>query len=132
MKRWLRLAGLVPVIALGLASRLRPIGWVWYDHHLGDVLYAVAAYLALGFLMPRLPRHWLAGLAMGACWGVEGLKATGLSAELERMLPGCRWVLGTTFAGSNLVWYAVGVVGVILVEIAVGRIIMISQKSAVR
>jgi hypothetical protein len=46
---------LLLVLALGLASRLAPIGWPLYDHSLGDVLYAVAAYLALALVRPRWP-----------------------------------------------------------------------------
>ena len=44
------LAAMLIAIALGIVSRLYPIGWLFYDKSLGDVLYAVAAYL------PHRPR----------------------------------------------------------------------------
>jgi hypothetical protein len=47
------LLALIAVVALGLFSRLRPIGWSLYDKSLGDILYAVAAYLALALLLYR-------------------------------------------------------------------------------
>jgi hypothetical protein len=128
MKRWIRLGGVVPVIGLGLLSRLRPIGWVWYDHHLGESLYAVAAYLGLGFLLPRLPRLGLAALALALCWAVEGVKATGLSGDLERHLPGSRWLLGTTFGWTHFLWYLLGITGVLLLEEAAVRLVRLSKQ----
>ena len=41
------LAALGVTVALGLLSRLRPLGWFVYDKSLGDALYAIAAYLVL-------------------------------------------------------------------------------------
>ena len=40
------LSALAVTVVLGLASRLYPVGWFLWDRVLGEVLYAVAAYLA--------------------------------------------------------------------------------------
>src|ERR1700730_14308530 len=49
-----RLGALGITISLGLMSRLCPIGWPLYDKSLGDVLYAVAAYLFLALVLFRV------------------------------------------------------------------------------
>ncbi len=106
MNRWIRLASLLPVVVLGLMSRLRPCGWEWYDHHLGDGLYAVAAFLMLGFLLPRLGRPGLAALALGLCWAVEGLKGTGPPTSTADSP--IRWLLERPSPGPHLFWYFLG------------------------
>ncbi len=40
-----RILALGATILLGILSRRHPIGWPAYDKSLGNVLYAVAAYL---------------------------------------------------------------------------------------
>ena len=49
------LTALATVVALGLVSRLYPMGVRWFDKDLGDALYAVAAYLVLALACPRWP-----------------------------------------------------------------------------
>ncbi len=49
------LTALAVTVVLGILSRSRPIGWYPYDKSLGDLLYAVAAYLVLALLLPRRP-----------------------------------------------------------------------------
>lgn len=102
-------AALALTVALGLLSRLRPLGWSVYDKSLGDVLYAVAAYLALALLLSRRPSLLVAALALAACLGVEGLKLTGVPARYGNA-GAVRWLLGTTPSWHNVVCYAVGVV----------------------
>jgi hypothetical protein len=58
------LVALVLTIALGLLSRVRPIGLHMYDKSLGDSLYAIAAYLALALILPRRRPLVLASLAL--------------------------------------------------------------------
>ena len=57
-------------VVLGVLSRLCPLGW-WYDKSLGDVLYAVAAYLALALLFYRRPPALVAVPALAWCMAVE-------------------------------------------------------------
>lgn len=96
------------VIGVGLLSRLRPIGWSLFDKSLGDVLYAVAAYLALVGLWPRGPIVTVAAVATGACFAVEFLQLTDLNATLLTV-PVLRAFLGRGFQVHDLVCYVVGV-----------------------
>jgi hypothetical protein len=99
---------LAVTLALGLASRLRPIGWAVYDKSLGDVLYAAAAYLALALLLYRRPPALVAALALALCLAVESFQATGIPARYDHLLV-VRWLLGTTFAWHDVACYVVGV-----------------------
>jgi hypothetical protein len=103
------LLALAATVALGLASRLHPLGWFLYDRVLGEVLYAVAAYLVLAMLLVRRPPWFIAGMAFGCCLAVEFFKLTGIPAENQRVFL-VRWFLGMTFAWVNLGYYFSGVV----------------------
>jgi hypothetical protein len=103
------LLALAATVFLGLASRLHPLGWFLWDRVLGEVLYAVAAYLVLALLLVSRPPWLLAGLAFGGCLAVEVFKLTGLPAEHQRVFL-VRWFLGMTFAWVNLGYYCLGVV----------------------
>src|SRR4051812_27955726 len=98
---------LVVAIALGLLSRLRPIGWSRYDKSLGDALYAVAIYLVLA-LLTRRRAAVVAPFAAMVCLTIEGFQATGLPARWADFLP-VRWLLGTTFSWHDVLCYLVGV-----------------------
>jgi len=91
-------------------SRAAPLGWYVYDKSLGDVLYAVAAYLCLAVLLPRAPVGLVAGLAVVACLGVEFLKLSDVNTRLLTV-PVLRWFLGTSFSWHNIVCYALGSAG---------------------
>jgi Protein of unknown function (DUF2809) len=101
-------AALVVVIVLGIVSRAVPLDWSLYDKSLGDVLYALAAYLGLALLFPRLPSGAIAALAAVACLAVEFLQLTEINARLL-MVPVLRWFLGTTFSWHDVACYLVGV-----------------------
>jgi len=103
------LAVLVVVIALGVISRLRPIDVPLWDKWLGDVLYAVAAYLVLALIFPRWPAARLATAAFLFCVAVEFFKLTGIPAQCSHILL-VRWLLGVRFAWGDLACYLVGVV----------------------
>lgn len=83
-------------VALGLLSRSRSIGWYVYDKSLGDVAYAVAAYLTLVLLL-RWGAAFVAIMALLACLAVEMFKLTGIPARFGHI-----WfvpiVLGTGFS----------------------------------
>ena len=102
---------LVLTVALGLLSRLHPIGWFIYDKSLGDVLYAVAAYLTLALLLFRKRLALVALLALVLCLAVECFKTTGIPARFAQVsvIP---WFLGTTFAWHNLGCYFIGVLSI--------------------
>jgi len=103
------LFALAATVFLGLASRLHPMGWFLYDRVLGEVLYAVAAYLALAMLLVRRWPWLIAGKAFCCCLAVELFKLTGIPAENQRVFL-VRWFLGMTFAWVNLGYYFSGVV----------------------
>jgi hypothetical protein len=102
------LLALAATVVVGLASRLHPVGWYLYDRALGEVLYAVAAYLVLAMLLFRKPILLIAVLAWACCLAVELFKLTGIPAEYQRLLL-VRWFLGMTFSYLNLAYYFIGV-----------------------
>ena len=103
------LLALAATVVLGLASRLYPLGWFLYDRVLGEVLYAVAAYLALAMLLFRKPPLLIALIAFVCCLAVELFKLTGIPAEYQHVLL-VRWFLGMNFSVVNLGYYLIGVV----------------------
>ena len=103
------LLALAVTVALGLASRLHPVGWFLWDRVLGEVLYAVAAYLALAVFLFRKPPLFIALIAFACCLAVELFKLTGIPAENQRVFL-VRWFLGMTFSVVNLGYYFIGVV----------------------
>ena len=103
------LLAMVVTVALGLASRLYPTGWFLWDRVLGEVLYAVAAYLVWAMLLFRKPPWLIAVIAFGCCLAVELFKLTGIPAENQNVFF-VRWFLGMTFDAVNLVYYFTGAV----------------------
>jgi hypothetical protein len=103
------LLAMAVTVALGLASRLYPTGWFLWDRVLGEVLYAVAAYLVWAMLLARKPPSLIAVIAFACCLAVELFKLTGIPAEHQRVFL-VRWFLGMTFAWVNLGYYFIGVV----------------------
>jgi len=101
------LVALIATVALGLLSRLRPLGWSFYDKSLGDVLYAVAVYLVLALVLYRRSLCLIAPLALVLCLAVESFQATGIPARYAH-LPAVRWLLGTRFSWHDVACYCVG------------------------
>ena len=101
------LLALAATVILGLASRLYPVGWYLYDRIVGEVLYAVAAYLVLAMLFFRKPPLFIAGLAFACCLVVEVFKLTGIPAKYQHVFL-VRWFLGMVFAWVNLGYYFIG------------------------
>ena len=62
----------------------------------------------LGLVARARPWH-VAAAALGWCWAVEALQATGLAAVVNDAVPPAAWLLGSTFAARDLVCYLVGV-----------------------
>ncbi len=107
---------LVPTAALGLLSRLWPVGCSLYDKSLGDVAYAATAYLGLALIRPRWGPTTVAIVALGWCVAVECFLATGIPMQYVH-LGAVRWLLGTTFAWHDLACYGVGVMGLLLLDL---------------
>jgi hypothetical protein len=110
---------LASVIALGLVSRLRPIGWSFYDKSLGDVLYAVAAYCAIALMTPA--RWWgadrwrLFGFTTVLCVAIEFFQATGVPAQFAHLAI-VRWLIGTTFAWHDIACYIAGTTTIFVID----------------
>jgi hypothetical protein len=103
------LLAMVVTVALGLASRLHPVSWFLWDRVLGEVLYAVAAYLAWAMLLVRKPLLFIAVIAFASCLAVELFKLTGIPAKNQHVFL-VRWFLGMIFSVVNLGYYFIGVV----------------------
>ncbi|MFK4805455.1 DUF2809 domain-containing protein [Microbacterium sp. ZW CA_36] len=71
----------------------------------GDALYAVAAYLAVVLIAPRLPALAVGGIAMLWCVGVELFQLTGLPLAWGAEFAPAMLVLGTVFDARDLVVY---------------------------
>ena len=103
------LLALAGTVVIGLASRLYPVGWFLWDRVLGEVLFSVAAYLALAVFLFRKPPLFIAVIAFVCCLAVEFFKLTGIPAENQHVFL-VRWFLGMTFSVVNLGYYFIGVV----------------------
>lgn len=73
----------------------------------GDALYAVAAYLAVVVVAPRLPALAAGAIAAAWCTAVELFQLTGLPLAWGTQFPPVMLVLGTVFDGRDLVVYLV-------------------------
>jgi hypothetical protein len=87
----------------------------------GDMLYAVALYLALAVVMPRATSILLGAIALVWCSGVELFQLTGIPVRLAADFPPVALVLGTGFDPRDLFAYAVAVVAVTAIDIGVRR-----------
>jgi hypothetical protein len=107
---------LAAIIGLGIASRLVHTGWLLIDKYLGDALYASVIYVIL----------WIAGirhralLALILNVAIELFQLTGIAAKMltsgnlvERLLAR---ILGTHFAWLDILAYAAGIGGCLLLE----------------
>ena len=104
-----RLGGaLLLTVALGLLSRKLHLHIPLWDKSLGDVLYAVAAYLVLALARPRWSARRVAGWSLLFCLAVEAFQLTPIPLRLSGN-PVLRLLLGTTFAWHDVACYFVGV-----------------------
>lgn len=89
----------------------------------GDALYAVAAYLAVVIVAPRL-QPWMSGcLAAAWCVAVELFQLTGVPLELGAVFPPAMLVLGTVFDARDLLIYVGTIAVVTAVDLAVRAIV---------
>ena len=102
--------------ALGAATRVPD---PWGDVG-GDVLYAVATFVLVVLVAPRVRPLVPGAVAPGWCWAVEALQATGVAAAVNDAVPPAAWLLGSTFAVRDLVCYLVGVALACAVDAGVG------------
>ncbi len=115
---------LVLVILLGLGSRRFAAGLpAFVASYAGDTLWATAAVLGLGLLLPRASTGRVASLAMLVSLAVEVsqlYKAAWIDAIRRTAIGGL--LLGFDFVWSDLACYAAGVVlGVLIDRVAPRR-----------
>lgn len=106
MGRVTAIGALLVVIASGLVTRRFPIGNRLWDHHAGEALYAAMVALFVILARPSLRARTVAAIAMALCTALEFFQATGIPARSHRLI---RFVLGATFAWTDLLCYVVGV-----------------------
>jgi hypothetical protein len=99
------LAALASAVAVGLASRLVPLGVPLWDKSLGDALYAACVFSLAGTCAPRTSAGTLAGVAFLVSFAVELFQLTGIPARAPRLVA---VALGTTFAWHDVLCYAAG------------------------
>jgi hypothetical protein len=96
---------MVLTIAVGMASRLWPVGvWIW-DKSVGDVAYAVLFGLVLAVVWPRLRPRAIFALTVLGCFAIELFQLTGLPRRAPRLL---HLALGDTFSWHDVCCYVIG------------------------
>lgn len=112
MTRGAALLGIGGAVALGLGSRLVPIGVHVWDKSVGDVCYAIMIGFIIAFVAPAA-RGWVVGaITTAICFAIEVFQLTGLPRRAPWPI---RRALGDTFAWHDLLCYVVGAVVVVLV-----------------
>ena len=114
-RRWIAGGLLAAAIAVGLGVHAWVPGGAASDIT-GDVLYAVAAYLAVVLIAPRLPPLAVAGIALAWCVAVELFQLTGLPIRWGAGFPPVTLLLGTVFDSRDLLVYALAVAGAFAVD----------------
>lgn len=92
----------------------------------GDALYAVAAYLAVLVVAPRLPALAVGGIAVLWCVGVELFQLTGLPLAWGADFVPAMLLLGTVFDVRDLVVY----IATIAVATALDAVIRLRTRPA--
>ncbi|MFV2020449.1 DUF2809 domain-containing protein [Micromonospora sp. LOL_023] len=127
---WVRLAGLAAAggfLAVALGIRVLAGGDSVLDssgalqQYSGTALYASMVYAGVFVLLPAV-RPVVAGVAaVSFCWLVELLQLTGVPAELSERSLAARLVLGVHFDATDLAWYVVGVLPLVVLQVGVDR-----------
>ncbi|MEU6943000.1 DUF2809 domain-containing protein, partial [Streptomyces rubiginosohelvolus] len=93
-------------VAAGLAVRAGADGA--FAKYAGSALYTVLLCALVAFCAPRARPLAVAGTGLVLSWAVEFFQLTGVPAGLSERSAVARLVLGSTFNGPDLFWYAVG------------------------
>ncbi len=97
----------------------------------GDALYAVAAYLAVVLIAPRLPVLAVGAIAAAWCAGVELFQLTGLPLAWGAQFAPVMLVLGTVFDARDLGVYVATIAFATACDLAL-RVLARSRRRAAR
>lgn len=108
------------IVVLGILSRVVHTGWIVFDKYMGDALYAAMAYTGIG-LFARIQSLRKAVIAMSIMTAIELFQLTMIPARMA-LSPNIAWriaarLLGTQFSFLDLFAYAVGIFGVLLLDV---------------
>lgn len=107
------------VLILGLAFGIRAVSDGPLEQHSGTALYASMVYAALFVPWPALSPVRAGGIAVAFCWAVEFFQLTGVPAELSGRSLAARLVLGAQFDWTDVAWYPVGVLPLVVLHLLV-------------
>ena len=100
------------IIALGVFSRMAPLGFVLWDKYLGDALYAAMVYCIIRWIRVA-PAYKTALASMAAMTAIEAFQLTGIariwlgsSSAAVRIVAR---LMGTEFSWLDLLAYAIGI-----------------------
>jgi hypothetical protein len=97
--------GVAAAVAVGLASRLVPLGSSLWDKSVGDVAYAVMIGFVLAFTRPLPSARTIGGGSIAICFAIELFQLTGIPARAPRLV---RIALGDTFSWHDVACYVLG------------------------
>lgn len=115
--RWL--AAAAAILTLGLV--IRAVAAVGPAQYAGTALYASLIYTGLFVLRPSLAPVPAGALAVAFCWLVEFSQLTGVPAAWSARSVVARLVLGAQFDRTDLAWYPVGVVPLVVLHLILRR-----------
>lgn len=98
----------------------------------GDALYSALIYLVFVFLLPRQAQSLPAALAIIFCTAIEFLQLTELPSTVAAIFPPAALVLGAGFDQRDLLVYAFAVIGVMLLDIMISRMLRSRRRSQKR
>ena len=118
--RWAYTLALIIVAAVGIASRVVYFGNLLLDKYLGDAIYAIFFYLALGTVWNKMTPGRKATLTLVFVLAVELFQLTLIPLQFSLsdslLLKFASIILGTHFAWWDIVAYLVGIAGVYLAD----------------
>ncbi len=86
----------------------------------GTALYASMVYAGVLLLWPRIAVLCAGLIAIAFCWAVELAQLTGIPAELSSRSIVARLVLGIRFDWTDMLWYPLGIIPLMMIEWMVG------------
>lgn len=99
---------------LAVALVIRALSDGRLEQYSGTALYASMVYAGVLLLWPRMAPVPAGAIAIAWCWAMECFQLTGVPAALSARSLLARLVLGVQFDPTDLLWYPVGVVPLVV------------------